>query len=279
MAITDSVQEMIAERKKQRKNAYKKLMELMRSKIELERPVFFVPGWTDESCFNWKYGYRNQAPMKVWASKITKNPAMLNFTTFTLEESKSCVSFIDFGKILKDNIESKIGKQQEFDLIGHSMGGLDIRAAIAIHGLKNAYNCITVATPHKGTDLAGIAAKINNYPAHHKIQCQNLDPDYEPIQKINSLENRKAFLGGICKLYQFVGSRDMAVMKSAKIDKKGLSTALCDKIVTVEIGGATHSAEGGITRDVRVVLAIINIFMGVELEQPKRNYGYVYRKA
>lgn len=279
MATTGPVQEMIEERKKQRQNAYNKLTELMRSKIEINRPVFFVPGWTDESCANWKCGYRNQAPMKEWISRIAKNPKILNFATFILEESKSCVSFIDFGKILKDKIESEIGKQQEFDLVGHSMGGLDIRAAIAIHAFKNVYNCITVATPHKGTDLAGIAAKIKNYPAHHKIQCQNLDPDYEPIQKINSLENRKAFLGGICKFYQFVGTRDMAVMKSAKIDKKDLPAALCEKIVTVEIGGATHSAEGGITRDVRVILATINIFMGAEPEKPKGNYGYVYRKA
>lgn len=279
MPTTDPVREMIEERKKQRRNAYKKLTELIRSKIELARPVFFIPGWTDESCTNWKSGYRSQVPMKAWVSRIAKNPEMLNFITFTLEESKSCASFIDFGKFLKDRIESLIGEKGQFDLVGHSMGGLDIRAVIAIHGLKNVYNCMTVATPHKGTDLAGIAAKIKNYPPHHKIQCQNLDPDYEPVQKINSLENRKAFLEGVSKFYQFVGTRDMAVMKSAKMDKRELPVGLCEKLVTVEIGGATHSAEGGITRDLRVILAIINILMGTEPEKPKGNYGYVYRKA
>ena len=39
---------MITEQKNQRKNAAGKLEELAKNKLELKRPVFFIPGWTDK---------------------------------------------------------------------------------------------------------------------------------------------------------------------------------------------------------------------------------------
>lgn len=279
MPTTGPVQDMIEERKKQKQIALNKLKEVLQNKIKLQRPVFFVPGWTDESCANWTASYKNSPPIKEWFEKISNNCELVNYVTFTEEESTHCNSFIDFGLILKNKVESVIGCQKEFDIIGHSMGGLDIRVAIALHNLNRTYNCITVATPHKGTELGDIGPKIMQYKTHHKIQCINLDPDHVPIQTINSQQNREKFLKGVKKFYQFAGTRDMAVARNAKIDKKGFDSMLCDKITTVEIGGVTHSAKDGITRDVRTVIAILNILMGIEPEKPKYNYGYIYKKA
>lgn len=279
MPTTGPVQDMIEERRKQKQAAFNKLKALFRNKIGLKRPVFFVPGWTDESCANWTYPYRLSPPIKEWFKKICSNLGLVNFVTFTEQESVNCNSFIDFGLILKNKIESAIGSQNSFDIVGHSMGGLDIRGAIAIHNLSRAENCITVATPHKGSQLGDIGPIFKQYKPHHKIQCINLDPDHVPIQTINSLQNREKFLRNIKKLYQLVGTRDMVVARNAKIDKEGLGSVLLDKIITVEIGGVTHSAKGGITRDVRVIIALFNAFMGIEPEKPKYNYGYIFKKA
>jgi len=279
MPTTGPVQDMIEERRKQKQIALTRLNDLVQVKIELERPIFFVPGWTDESCANWTTPYKNSPSVKEWFEKIYNNCQLVNYVTFTEQESINCNSFIDFGLILKNKVESAIGYQKEFDIVGHSMGGLDIRAAIEIHNLNCVYNCITVATPHKGTELGDIAPKFVQYKPHHKIQCINLDPDHVPIQTINSAQNREKFLQKIQKFHQFVGTRDMAVARNAKIDKTDLDPGLLDKIITVEIGGATHSAEDGITRDARVVIAILNVLRGIEPEKPKYNYGYIYKKA
>lgn len=279
MPTTGAVQDMIEERKKQKQIALAKLEELVNNKIELQRPVFFVPGWTDESCYNWTTAFKDSPSIKEWFKKVCSNNEIVNYVTFTEQESINSSSFMDFGLILKNKVESTIGSGKEFDIVGHSMGGLDIRAAIAIHGLSCTYNCITVATPHKGSQLGDIGPKFMQYKPHHKIQCINLDPDHVPIKTINLLENRKLFLNGVKNFYQFAGTRDMVVARNAKIDKKGLDSGLSDKIRTIEIGGVTHSEKDGITRDVRVVIAILNILRGIEPEKPKYNYGYIYKKA
>ena len=54
MANTGPVREMIKERKEQREKAVGKLKDLVKNKINLKRPVFFVPGWTDEDNTCWK---------------------------------------------------------------------------------------------------------------------------------------------------------------------------------------------------------------------------------
>ena len=73
-------------------------------------------------------------------------------------KSRSCKSFFDFGDILKDKIHKRIGKRKHFDLVGHSMGGLDSVAAITDEEqtLKHVNKLITVATPHQGSELGEI---------------------------------------------------------------------------------------------------------------------------
>jgi len=72
----------------------------------------------------------------------------------------------------------------------------------------------------------------------------------------------------------------MAVqMKESRLESNDLSQALRDKLMQVVIGGVEHSGVKSITRDVRVVVALLNILVGIEPEKPKYNYGYIYRKA
>ena len=90
---------MTTEQNNQRKNAADRLEELAKKKLELKRPVFFIPGWTDEACVCWMTPYLSRGTcMKEWVLKIIKNPNLVNFVSFSNKESESCKSrwFISF---------------------------------------------------------------------------------------------------------------------------------------------------------------------------------------
>jgi len=281
MPTTGPVQEMNEERKRQKQNALTQLNQYVSGKLTLARPVFFVPGWTDEDNTWWtttdeKLG----VSAEKWFSDIFTNDDLATYVTFSEEESKGCKSFLDFGPVLKNKIFEKIGKRTEFDLIGHSMGGLDSVAAIIddTAPLLKIRNLITVATPHQGSELGEIGPIFRDYPPHHAMQCVNLDPDQMPIKYVNQLDIRKKLLNRIKELYCFMGTVDMAVMRSARLNKKDLNPAFYEKKVEVlEIGGATHTGKDGITLDPRTILKIISILMDFPLEKPKYNYGYIYK--
>ncbi len=153
MNTNDPVKEFREEREEQRKEAIAQLNEFKQNKITLEKPVFFVPGWTDETCQCWTGNEKNKDSIKTWFEGMCFNSDLAYFINFE-EESDECESFLDFGLFLKQKIERRIGDKQEFDIVGHSMGGLDTRAAVIQENpLLNINKCITVATPHRGGTL------------------------------------------------------------------------------------------------------------------------------
>lgn len=283
MSTTDTVKQMREERKQQRQNALKELNAFSHEKVELKRPVFFVPGWTDEMGMCWKTAYRKgYIPIKDWIKKTAKNHNLAEYITFTEKESRRCMNFFDFADILKKRIWKKIKKKQKFDIIGYSMGGLEaVRAVIDDDmPLQNVCNLVTIATPHQGTQFGGIAYVAKKYALHIASQCINLDPDYPLIKIINRLEARQTLLKRVNKLYCLVGSHDILVGRSGRYKKKGLDTGLYkQKVGIIRIGGAAHSHKDGITQDPRTILAVIKILLGIELKQPKRNYGYIYKRG
>jgi hypothetical protein len=164
----------------------------------------------------------------------------------------------------------------------HSMGGLDSVAAIIDEEkpLLNVQNLVTVATPHQGSELGELGPILRKYKPHHAIQCVNLDPDQLPIKLINKLDARETLLSRVKNLFCLMGTRDMAVMKSARYNSEGLDAQLYQRKVEItEIEGATHSQRYGITQDPRLILCVVRILLGIELEKPQFNYGYIYRKA
>ena len=98
---------MTTEQNNQRQNAAGKLEELAKNKLELTRPVFFIPGWTDESCVCWMTPYLKRGTcIKEWAPKILRKPELVNYISFSVKESEGCKSFFDFGDILKEKIKN-----------------------------------------------------------------------------------------------------------------------------------------------------------------------------
>jgi len=190
------------ERKKQKQEAIDQLNKFKIDKINLNRPVIFVAGWRDERCKAWIEDTRNNISIKTWFEHIAVDSDDASFINFE-KETKDCASFLDFGEFLKNQIWSIMGKNSEFDIVGHSMGGLDIRAAMTQgEPLLGCHKCITVATPHQGDHFGGmnlflmtgwrgkIFSKFRPMTPYHVVQGKNLDPDYPPIQTINTGKNR-----------------------------------------------------------------------------------------
>lgn len=155
----DSITRIRLERERQKQAAREKLQALQTEKITLNRPVFFVPGWRDEDGTCWLETCKDtdEQPIRDWVPEVVTNPALAHYVTFTDAESRGCESFVDFGQLVKERVWEAIGRDTPFDAIGHSMGGLDIVAALLDEDepLAHLHYLITVATPHRGTEWGG----------------------------------------------------------------------------------------------------------------------------
>jgi len=264
-------------------NAINELNKLKQNKFTLSHPVFYVPGWTDEGCGWWKKSDTAKYTMEGLLNDTATNPFNATFITFK-DVTSQCKSFMDFGEFLKKIIWDKIGKNQPFDIVGHSMGGLDIRAAI-IQGdpLLNCRCCISVATPQQGDHFGGMMnfcmkyipfmADIKKMPPYQVEQMKNLDSDYPPINVLNTLGNRHLFFMSIAKFYEMKGTRDFVVKGSAFMDKTGIEALYQDKTEEIPVTRCEHTGALGITQDPRTILAIIYILSGIELDVGGGNCG------
>jgi pimeloyl-ACP methyl ester carboxylesterase len=267
-------------RRLQRRNALEALMALERAPGMLKRPVFFVPGWRDEGNVCWKQPYAHgDTAMAEWLPRSVKNTGHVTYITFTEQESVRCSSFFDFGNLLRHKIWDTIGKRRAFDIVGHSMGGLDAIAAITHphEPMRHAHHLITVGTPHQGSELGEIGTKLVRMPKHHQLQGINLDPDQLPIQLLNRPKVRQCLLENITHLHCLLGTRDLAVMRSGRFNPEEIPQSLYEhKVSTTIIEGARHSQALGITQDVRTILKIMQVLLDLPIEAPQRNYGYIH---
>ncbi len=288
----DPMQEESAERRRKKEQALATLNSLAGRGISLKRHVFFVPGWAGEEGKAWKEPYpkllKGHGPIKYWIDRIVRNPdrvTYVSYVDFLLQESKNSRSFLDFGELLKARVKSKIAASQEpVDLIGHSMGGLDILAAITQgeDALTSVENCVTVASPLQGVAYGRFIDELDKllpflkWQPFHQIQVENMDKHCKAIQQINLLDNRCKLLERVKAFYQLEGTQDATVMRNARLKTDGLPEALRKTITHLIIGGASHSGATGITQDPRTVLYLISVVADIPIEKPKLNYGYVY---
>ena len=70
MNTNDPLKDMREEREEQKNDAIAQLNKFKNNKITLERPVFFVPGWTDESCQCWTADEENKDSENCFTKKI-----------------------------------------------------------------------------------------------------------------------------------------------------------------------------------------------------------------
>jgi pimeloyl-ACP methyl ester carboxylesterase len=264
--------------------AAKELEGIAQQGLKLKRPVFFVPGWTGEDSSTWlkPNTSRNIAP-KIWIDRIFRNAA--DYVTYVdfVEESPRCHSFFDFGSV----VTKKIGKRRPCDCVGHSMGGLDIAAAIALcePPLLDVRRFVTFGSPLRGTELGGLRAKLRGM-AHILEQAKSMDPDQRFIKELRSPESLKRLLARTENLYSLYGSQDMAVRKSGRFDYRDIDPswkgadpdAFKAKVRVIDIQGAEHTGLLGITQDPRAILWLVRILGDLPFPETPLNHGYLLRR-
>ena len=150
------------------------------------------------------YGLVDNFDTKFYFKEFNKNDTNLsmdNASLLTAQKFNSNVfianlsnnidlSFEAQGKELNDliNTISTDTNDNNFVLIGHSMGGIAIRAYLEYfyHGEKNINEVITIATPHKGVNYS-IPSSV--YGASSK----NLEAGSEDLEKLNLPANLEVF--------------------------------------------------------------------------------------
>jgi triacylglycerol lipase len=71
------------------------------------------------------------------------------------------------------------------DLVGYSAGGVVVRYYVAeLGGGAHVRRAVTLASPHHGTDLAGLAGALGSQACPKA--CQQLDPDSDLLRELNA---------------------------------------------------------------------------------------------
>lgn len=289
-----------------------KLRKFKDNEIRLERDVFFIPGWTDQACICWTEPYteagEDRSPnweytIKDW-EYIVENPENMHYlqlvednnaievirnkkgkirkVEFESDPTYNYTNFFQFAELVKSKIREVIKKTgtKEFDLIGHSMGGLDAIAAVAIDPesdkdekdlikefiktkpLEGVGLLITVATPYKGSSPAHLAkhSKLDEifrpkWTKGIREQCNNMAFDSEFIKIINQPVVRERLLKkSRIAVHTFSGGNDRAVRPDhARIE--GAENHKPFELVS-------HSQRMGITQDPRLHLKVLELLKG-----------------
>ncbi len=277
------------ERLEQIKRCFDELKSYEQKKLRLDRPVFFVPGWCGKDCSAWLIQYKDakgpdkeySLPMKYWTDQIIENNDMAHFVTFTEEEEKGSSSFIELGLCLKKKILSLLGSSS-VNLVGHSMGGLGVRAAISdtAEPSLSVENVITLGTPNRGSRLGATLVKTLKYPEYQKQQALSMHPTSSAMKFIDSIKERINMLGSIKKFYSFLGGKDWTVGRSPLLNDKDIPISLYrQKVKKVDFLGAKHTGDDGLTQDPRYILAVIKILCGMPLKSSPKNFGYIVRSG
>ena len=274
---------------------YNELESYKIAKLKLQYTTFFIPGWTGENCAAWKDPYDKipekykayYKPAKYWIGEIIENKDDAHFVNLQ-EESKKSNSFIELGKQLKNRLFDLV-KDSPINLVGHSMGGLDIRAAVIDTDSPklNVKNVLTVGTPNNGTGEAGlfgigtlrkIIMQLKKFEPYHIAQGRSMFSKGKAIEFINSLDSRLRLLSNIDNFYVLMGLRDSVVKGSPKLDLSNVVRNMSEKVKVIQTSSAEHSRGHGITQDPRLFLPTVKILCGIELED-NFNYGYINKKG
>lgn len=293
---TDPVKEEQAKREAEKKQALAELEVLSNQKMTLQRPVFFVPGWAGEEGKCWT-GYtkvlKDHQSVKFWINRIVCEPSRSDFVSylkFTRKESLSCPTFLEFAELLKAKVREAVSPSEPIDLIGHSMGGLDIIAGLTLGDapLENpVVNGVAVGSPLQGIFYGKLVPKLRkllpglfegkkDWQDQHYQQLKNLDVSAEPIRLVNQLDLRRRFLERVERFYQILGTQDAVVGRNARLKTEGLLQEEKRQISELSIVGATHNEVWGVTHDPRTIVALMRLLVGMPVESLIGNKGFIF---
>lgn len=257
-----------------------------RGKLSLQRDLYLVTGFDDETAGCWVDGAN--AIAKVWGPRVFSNwhvatasihqhapdPTIWKFANvrvidFDLSYRRS---FLEFGDVLRKTIQtehpdtgSSMGK---YDLVGHSMGGLDSFVALldltaspnpvpAADRIARAYNLVTMDTPYRG--IPNWEARRNMSPASKRDQCTAMAPDSPELKLIDANASRLPSRVVRMTCYGVDSASQVEVTSGNLFADKNRYAAerdACDYRF-FQIPGASHSGPMGITQS---VITIANLF-------------------
>lgn len=244
----------------------------------LNRHLFLIPGITDEaaSCWTWIADWGRYALGK-WDDYVT----VVDLSKVGSAGSNSSArTFIEMGSYLHDLISDTVARAgspaAQFDIIGHSMGGVDAYAALvpllgSTHGsqLPTARYYMTLDTPFRGIfsgDMRCHQSDISDprFP-DRPTQCQALMPGSSQLKAL--LASREQLNDKVERVVCFGADRE------ADIQVEWSSSNLCSDVSPQQlwprapayryhvIPGACHSGVGGITWSSITIAQIFNCLL------------------
>ncbi len=282
--------------------------------LHLNRPVFFVPGWTDQGCLCWTEPYVEgggdrragwEYTIQDWVESVVEpeDRVQVHFVKLVEEENNLTIeryssgprlgkirsvpwdhdpsaryeNFFQFAELLKQKIR-QMGTA-DYDLIGHSMGGLDMIAATVLDRridreseiqrfiisppLEGVHTIVTVATPFRGSPLASFVERNHldeilrlNWSDGIRNQAEAMFPRSPFIQSITDPSRQRRLLDRVKgSVHTFGSENDPATPNQARM----IDGAINHPATGFEL--ARHSMIMGITQDPRLALAVFRILV------------------
>jgi pimeloyl-ACP methyl ester carboxylesterase len=247
--------------------------------LRLNRHLFLVPGITDETagCWDW---------IDRWGREVIAGWGDASRTIITFEQlgagGHSQATFVDFGDYVRRRIADWVGAPgqsgvAQFDVVCHSMGGLDTFAALVPLGqydygdvpLPRARCFITLDTPFRGVDnwkarCARGDISEQAWPGR-PTQCQALRPGSPELTTL--LQNRAALRGVVDHVVCMSASKELPIevdWPSSDLWSEGDIDAEWGGAPTYHaqvVPGTCHSGVGGITWSPITIAQIFNFLL------------------
>jgi len=256
-----------------------------KGKLMLQRTLYMVPGLEDEQAGCWIGGPNTIAD--VWGPKIFSNwhlavasrdlanPAAWNAANVRLIDFDANVlraTFLDFATTVREIIARSYpfdgSTMGEYDIMGHSMGGLDAFMALVDDAdpanpvapnarIARAYNFITMDTPYRG--IPNVDARIAMSEPSKRSQCEAMRGGSPQLGLVDAAAARLPDRAVRITCYG-VDSASQIEVQSGNLygDQKRFAAAIkASDYRFFQVPGASHSGPQGITQS---VISISNAF-------------------
>ena len=263
-----------------RLEAEKWLDELRAKKLKLNRHLFLVPGITDETAECWRW-------IDLWGSSVIADWGDASRTIISFAQlgngGHSQATFVDFGDYVRRRIAQVVGSPgqsnvAQFDVVCHSMGGLDsVAALVPLLGQYDYSNIpiprprylITLDTPFRGVQNWKIRCARGDvadqaWPGR-PTQCQALAPGSPQLDAL--LQNRNALSGTVDHVVCMSADRELPIevdWPSSDLWSDGDPDGAWGGATSYHaqmIPGTCHSGIGGITWSPITIAQIFNFLL------------------
>lgn len=251
-------------------------------RVTLRRPLYFVPGLSDESgesCWGTP-GEKNSFHGVM--NRICSNPIYARFHRFLVgspPHPPHHEDFITFGADLARRIWDDVSHSgEEVDVVCHSMGGLDTFAAIAllddypelgVQPLRLVDNVITFDTPFTGFNAADNAIfmklKKQQRPDEPTLISQAIALKTGALRMHEVDQRRDRFLQNVRAFYprgadNFGGLLEVPHESASFGKQSDFAPEWRDRYRPyVSWEDTTHSGPRGVTRDLRAIVEVVTL--------------------